>query len=185
MDEEQKTDKEASVAADASTVNPEIGGDDAKLLEKYERTFIGSFSHSLDAKGRIIVPVCYRKELGDTFYVGPTFDFKAIALYPNLVWAQIRDGYAKLGRLNRALNAYTEQFDALSYRGQECDAQGRVLLPVKIRQLILKDEKDVEITGAQDHVRIVGRVASEDQTRAFLDSLPDILDVIGSLSGQV
>lgn len=122
--------------------------------------------------------------MGDTFYIGPTFDFKAIALYPNLVWAQIRDGYAKLGRMNRELNLYTEQFDALSYRGQECDGQGRVLLPAKIRSLILKDEKDVEITGAQDHVRIVGRAAAEAKTQAFLDNLPDILDVIGSLSNR-
>ena len=158
--------------------------EESALLTRYADTVISSYQHSLDAKGRIIVPVCYRKALGDTFYIGPTFDFKAIALYPNLVWAQIRDGYAKLGRMNRELNLYTEQFDALSYRGQECDGQGRVLLPAKIRSLILKDEKDVEITGAQDHVRIVGRAAAEAKTQAFLDNLPDILDVIGSLSNR-
>lgn len=62
------------------------------------------------------------------------------------------------------------------------DAQGRVLLPTKIRTLILKDEKDVEIAGAQDHVRIVGRMAAEAKTQAFLENLPDILDVIGRLS---
>ena len=153
-----------------------------ELLKRYANTFIRSYQHSLDAKGRIIVPVCYRKALGDTFYIGPTFDFKAVALYPNLVWAQIRDGYAKLGRMNQALNLYTEQFDALSYRDQECDGQGRVLIPTKIRSLILKDEKDVEIAGAQDHVRIVGRMAAEAKTQAFLENLPDILDVIGKLS---
>ena len=59
-----------------------------------------------------------------------------------------------------------------------------MLLPAKIRSLILKDEKDVEITGAQDHVRIVGRAAAEAKTQAFLDNLPDILDVIGSLSNR-
>ena len=157
---------------------------ESSLLARYADTFISSYQHSLDAKGRIIVPVCYRKALGETFYIGPTFDFKAIALYPNLVWAQIRDGYAKLGRMHRELNLYTEQFDALSYRGQECDGQGRVLLPTKIRNLILKDEKDVEIAGAQDQVRIVGRAAAEAKTQAFLDNLPDILDVIGSLSNR-
>ena len=169
-------DKEEAVAA----ASPSTEADE--LLKRYADTFISSYQHSLDAKGRIIVPVCYRKALGDTFYIGPTFDFKAIALYPNLVWAQIRDGYAKLGRMHRELNLYTEQFDALSYRDQECDAQGRVLLPTKIRTLILKDEKDVEIAGAQDHVRIVGRMAAEAKTQAFLENLPDILDVIGRLS---
>ena len=161
--------KEEAVAA----ASPSTEADE--LLKRYADTFISSYQHSLDAKGRIIVPVCYRKALGDTFYIGPTFDFKAIALYPNLVWAQ-------LGRMHRELNLYTEQFDALSYRDQECDAQGRVLLPTKIRTLILKDEKDVEIAGAQDHVRIVGRMAAEAKTQAFLENLPDILDVIGRLS---
>lgn len=164
----------------AAAASPSTEADE--LLKRYADTFISSYQHSLDAKGRIIVPVCYRKALGDTFYISPTFDFKAIALYPNLVWAQIRDGYAKLGRMHRELNLYTEQFDALSYRDQECDAQGRVLLPTKIRTLILKDEKDVEIAGAQDHVRIVGRMAAEAKTQAFLENLPDILDVIGRLS---
>lgn len=59
--------------------------------------------------------------------MAPPSTLMAIALYPNLVWAQIRDGYAKLGRMHRELNLYTEQFDALSYRDQECDAQGRVI----------------------------------------------------------
>ena len=50
------------------------------------------------------------------------------------------------------------------------------------KRQILKDEKDVEIAGAQDHVRIVGRMAAEAKTQAFLENLPDILDVIGRLS---
>ena len=40
------------------------------------------------------------------------------------------------------------------------------------------------VAGAQDHVRIVGRAAAEAKTQAFLDNLPDILDVIGSLSNR-
>lgn len=40
----------------------------------------------------------------------------------------------------------------------------------------------MEIAGAQDHVRIVGRMAAEAKTQAFLENLPDILDVIGRLS---
>lgn len=179
MAEEKLPDGEQATAAIPAAQQTEN-----ELLSRYANTFISSYQHSLDAKGRIIVPVCYRKALGDTFYIAPTFDFKAIALYPNLIWAQIRDGYARLGRMNRELNLYTEQFDALSYRGQECDGQGRVLLPTKIRSLILKEEKDVEIAGAQDHVRIVGRAAAEAKTRDFLDNLPDILDVISALSNR-
>jgi len=37
----------------------------------------------------------------------------------------------------------------------QADNQGRVLLPVKLRQYILGEVKDVEISGALDHIRIV------------------------------
>ena len=63
--------------------------------------------------------------------------------------------YERLGTLNPAVNRYLEQFYALSYDGQTCDSQGRILLPVNIRSKILGEERDMEITGANDHVRIV------------------------------
>ena len=59
-----------------------------------------------------------------------------------------------------------------------------MLLPGKIRQNILGDEKDVEITGANDHVRIVARPAADEQFAAFMAELPDILDSISALEGQ-
>ena len=86
--------------------------------------------------------------------------------------------------LGKVEMTYLEQLDALSFRGQECDGQGRVLLPGKIRQNILGDEKDVEITGANDHVRIVARPAADEQFAAFMADLPDILDSISALEGQ-
>ena len=62
--------------------------EDRQLLEKYSKTFIGSFSHSLDAKGRMVVPLAFRETLGETFCIAPSFDFKSIALYPTLQWAR-------------------------------------------------------------------------------------------------
>lgn len=167
----------------SSAAMPETGisAEDAALLEQYDKIFIGEFSHSLDSKGRIIVPLSFREGLGKTFCIGPTFNFQAIALYPSLVWARMRDGYAKLSRFDSSLKRYLEQFDALSYRGQECDSQGRVLLPARIRQRILGEEKDVEIAGNNDHVRIVARPACEEQFEKFMDDLPEILTHIDML----
>ena len=53
----------AAAASTAETMNEE----DRRLLDKYSRTFIGSFSHSLDAKGRMVVPLVFREALGATF----------------------------------------------------------------------------------------------------------------------
>ena len=186
-DDQPRTDAvlpDAAAIAAAAAVDEALTAEEQALLEKYSRTFIGSYSHSLDAKGRLVVPLAFREQLGETFCIAPSFDFKSIALYPTLMWARMRDRYEKLGRVNAQLRRYLEQLDALSFRGQECDGQGRVLLPGKIRQNILGDEKDVEITGANDHVRIVARPAADEQFAAFMAELPDILDSISALEGQ-
>lgn len=181
MDDDERGSLDEKISADVDVPAKALSEADQALVDRYASTFIGSFAHSLDGKGRIIVPLPFRADLGKTFYIGPSFDFRSIALYPNLVWAQLRDGYAQMGRYNKNLNRYLEQFDAMSYRDQECDGQGRVLLPSRIRQRVLGDEKDVEITGANDHVRIVARPAGEEQFAAFMDDLPDMLDDISSL----
>lgn len=158
-----------------------LSEEDQQLLDKYSCTFIGSFSHSLDAKGRLVVPQVFRESLGETFCIAPSYDFESIALYPNLMWARMRDRYEKLGKMNSSLKRYLEQLDALSFRGQECDNQGRVLLPAKIRSCILGDEKDVDITGASDHVRVVAHVNADEQFAQFKADLPSILKDISML----
>ncbi|MGN0970617.1 MAG: division/cell wall cluster transcriptional repressor MraZ [Aristaeellaceae bacterium] len=175
---------DAAAIAAAAAATEALSAEDQALLDKYSRTFTGSYSHSLDAKGRLVVPLAFREQLGETFCIAPSYDFKSIALYPTLMWARMRDHYEKLGKVNAPLRRYLEQLDALSFRGQECDAQGRVLLPGKIRQNILGDEKDVEITGAHDHVRIVARPSAEAQFASFMADMPDILDAISALEGQ-
>ncbi len=143
--------------------------------------FIGSYNHSLDNKGRLVIPQSFREKLGCPFCIAPSYDFKSIALYPAEMWEKRNEAYEKLGTLNPAVNRYLEQFYAMSYDGQTFDAQGRVLLPANIRGRILKDDRDVEITGANDHVRVVSEAASEDSWDAFNKELPALLEMIAGL----
>ena len=146
--------------------------------------FIGSFNHSLDTKGRLVIPQNFREKLGETFCVAPSFDFKSVAIYPTEKWEERNETYEKLGKLNPALNRYLEQFYALSYDEQTCDAQGRVLLPANIRQKILHEERDMEITGANDHVRVAALSTSGDAWKNFNDELPQLLELIAGLETQ-
>lgn len=143
--------------------------------------FIGSFCHSLDTKGRLVIPQTFREKLGEKFCVAPSYDFKSIAVYPTEMWERRNGEYEKLGKLNPALNRYLEQFYALSYDEQSCDGQGRVLLPVNIRQKILGEERDVEITGANDHIRVVAQSVSGSSWTQFNDELPALLEMIAGL----
>ena len=176
-------DDELNKASSSTPSMPEEGLDenDRRLLREYSRTFIGSYQHSLDSKGRLIVPAVFRDQLGEKFCMAPSLDFQSIALYPNLMWARMRDRFKKLGSFQSGLYKYAEQLDALSYRDLECDSQGRILIPTKIRKQILGDEKDMEISGANDHVRIVSRTVSEKEFASFMGKLPDILEMLGAL----
>ena len=148
------------------------------------KRFIGSFNHSLDSKGRLVIPQGFRDKLGETFCVAPSFDFQSVAIYPTEKWEERNETYEKLGKLNPALNRYLEQFYALSFDDQTCDAQGRVLLPANLRQKILKDERDMEITGANDHVRVAAISSGEETWKKFKDELPQLLDLIAGLEEQ-
>ena len=167
---------------DTNTVNPE---ENAETLEKKEKNrvkrFIGSFNHSLDSKGRLVIPQGFREKLGETFCIAPSYDFKSVAIYPTEKWEERNETYERLGKLNPALNQYLEQFYALSYDEQTCDAQGRVLLPANIRQKILGDARDVEITGANDHIRVVAAAQSQESWEKFTGEIPDLLNLIASL----
>lgn len=161
-----------------STVTPE------KTAEQRARRFIGSFNHSLDNKGRLVIPQGFRDKLGETFCVAPSFDFRSIAIYPTEKWEERNETYERLGKLNPALNRYLEQFYALSFDEQTCDAQGRVLLPANIRQKILHDERDMEITGANDHVRVAAVSDSGDIWNQFKEELPQLLEMIAGLEAS-
>ena len=152
--------------------------------EKRAKRFIGSFNHSLDSKGRLVIPQGFREKLGETFCIAPSFDFQSVAIYPTEKWEERNESYERLGKLNPALNRYLEQFYALSYDEQTCDAQGRVLLPANIRQKILHEERDMEITGANDHVRVAAISASDESWKQFRDELPQLLEMIAGLEEQ-
>ncbi len=163
----------------------ETSANNAETPEKTEkqraRRFIGSYSHSLDSKGRLVIPQGFRDKLGETFCVAPSFDFRSIAIYPTEKWEERNETYERLGKLNPALNRYLEQFYALSFDEQTCDAQGRVLLPANIRQKILHEERDMEITGANDHVRVAAVSDSGDIWNEFKNELPQLLEMIAGL----
>ncbi len=182
--EEQSRNDRASSNEDTPVVPGFEYTPEEEHLKKYETSFVGTYIHTLDNKGRLVIPQPFRETLGPTFYIAPSKDFSHVALYPNLAWARVRDSFAKLGSFNPLVNMFLDQFDALSFRGQECDAQGRILLPQRVRDELLHGEKDVEITGANDHVRVVAATFAQKARVDFRTSLPDILKVMAEAEAR-
>ena len=96
----------------------------------------GQYQHTIDAKGRLFIPAALRKELGQTFHITVGQD------------------------------RFTEKFESLPYtktkamrplfaNAAKCepDAQGRIVLPQKLRAYAHL-EKDVVVIGVSNRAEI-------------------------------
>ncbi len=153
----------------------------ASSLAPRTYTFFGSYAHAIDIKGRMIVPNAYRNALGETFTVGPTRDFQGIALYPDAVYDQMLAEIMAMNPRKPVVQKYAMHFSKLSYRDMQTDAQGRLLLPAKLKQRILGEAKELEISGALDHIRVMDNAKAFDDDKAFTENLEDILEQLGNL----
>ena len=143
-------------------------------------TFFGSYAHAIDIKGRMIIPNAYRTALGETFTVGPTRDFQGIALYPDSVYEQLLWDIVSMNQRKPIVQKFAMQFSKLSYREMQADSQSRVLLPAKLRQRMLGDAKELEISGALNHIRVVDNAKANMEDMSFTDNLEEILDRLGN-----
>ena len=142
--------------------------------------FFGCYSHAIDAKGRIIIPNTYRAALGQVFTIGPTWDFKGVALYPEHVYEAILADLNAMNQRKPVVQKFTMQFFKLSYRDMQADGQGRILLPPILRQRMLGDARDLEISGVSSHIRIVGAEKATSDDMDFMENIDDILEQIGN-----
>lgn len=113
--------------------------------------FMGEYNHTIDAKGRLIVPSKLRESLGDEFVVTKGLD-GCLFVYPKEEWSAFEE---KLGALPLT-NSNARKFSRFFLAGAaevEVDKQGRVLLPGVLREFAgLK--KDVVLVGVSRRVEI-------------------------------
>ena len=150
---------------------------DAVVIPMPDRPlFTGSVEHSLDDKGRLVVPSRFRERLGAGFFLTIAEPDGCLALYPAAAWSDVvakldaapqKD--ARFRAFRRHLLAHTEEVS--------CDAQGRVIVPGTLRAWA-GIEKDVVSIGTVDHVEVWAkdRYASHVRDRG---ELPDFTSELG------
>ena len=151
------------------------------LYQKSRCLFSGSFTHGIDAKGRLIIPATFREDLGPKFVVAPSPDFQTVAIYPVLEWIRQEEKLEALADLDARAIRLINMFSKYSYKDSDIDVQGRLLLPQKIRSKYLENVRDVEISGAKTFIRIVSAEAGELEDEQFGRDFPDPLAFIAEL----
>ena len=116
--------------------------------------FMGEYNHTVDAKGRLIVPSKFREQLGDEFVVTKGLD-GCLFVYENTEWKALEE---KLHALPLT-NANARKFSRFFLAGAttcEVDKQGRILLPAVLREFA-KIDKDAVLVGVGSRIEILSR----------------------------
>lgn len=112
--------------------------------------FMGQYEHSIDAKGRTIIPAKYREDLGERFVVTRGLD-GCLFLYPQAEWQNFVE---KLQGLPSSQNTRKLQRQFLSKAMEVAlDKQGRILIPSLLREIAALD-KEIVFVGMMNRVEI-------------------------------
>jgi len=113
--------------------------------------FLGEFSHTLDDKGRVVMPRKFRPGLDKGCVITKGQD-RCLYVFPMERWDVEAARVLKLPRTDRRARNFSRSFFAAA-TDQQLDKQGRVQIPEPLRSYAGL-EKDVTVVGAADHVQL-------------------------------
>ena len=137
--------------------------------------FTGEYNHTIDPKGRLIVPARFREELGEVFWITNGND-GCLNIYPEKAWE------AFLEKLQLLTNTEKKRKIVRSFVSKannvELDKQGRILIPTALRGYAGL-EKDVVLAGAIDKIEVWDKKrwdeeADTDDIDAITESLAEL-----------
>ena len=112
--------------------------------------FMGEYNHTIDAKGRLIVPSKFREQLGDEFVVTKGLD-GCLFVYDNTEWKNVRREVTGTPLPIRCQKI--SRFFLAGASACEVDRQGRILLPSVLRDFAGL-EKEVVLVGVGSRIEI-------------------------------
>ncbi len=113
--------------------------------------FMGEHSHSIDEKGRLIIPSKFRDELGEKFVLTRGLD-GCLCVYPQVEWQRLEEKLRSLPLTNKNARTIT-RFLVSGAATCELDKQGRILVPSALREYAGL-EKDVVLSGNLERIEI-------------------------------
>lgn len=113
--------------------------------------FIGDFPHTLDDKGRLIMPSKFRHELGSNFIVTRGLE-GCLFVFTEDKWMDFTNNLNSRGLSQKDVRAITRFFCSCAM-SSDLDKQGRFLINKDLRSFA-GIEKEVMIIGVSDRIEI-------------------------------
>lgn len=140
--------------------------------------FMGEYQHSLDSKGRLIIPARFRESLGERFVVTRGLD-QCLFAFPAAEWSALEEKVRALPMTQAGARAFAR----LLFSGAtecEVDKQGRIMLPAALREYA-RMEKDVVAIGVSTRVELwaseVWSAYSAEAAAAYAEIAEQIVDL--------
>ncbi len=113
--------------------------------------FIGEYEHTVDAKGRVIMPAKLREDIGETFILTKGLDGCLFA-YSQQEWTNFEEKLKTLPLTNKNARDFVRFFLSGAIEC-EIDKQGRFLIPGNLRAYS-KLDKEIVIIGVGTRIEI-------------------------------
>ena len=132
--------------------------------------FYGEHEHSIDRKGRLIIPSKFREVFKENyverFFVTRGLD-SCLFVFTEDEWKKQENRFKSIS----FTNSQARKFNRLYFSGAfeaTCDKQGRILIPQVLKDFA-KIKRDVVIVGVSNRLEIWGREAWQ----AYYDNMKD------------
>lgn len=112
---------------------------------------MGEYNHTLDAKGRLIVPVKFRESLGESFVITKGMD-GCLFVFDDAEWTSFSDKLHSLPMMDKETRQFTRFFLAGADE-VSVDKMGRILIPAALREFA-DISKDAVLIGVGSRIEI-------------------------------
>lgn len=136
--------------------------------------FSGMSNHSIDAKGRIVLPAKFREELGDTYYLARGFGNCCIQAMSVEQFNSICAKIMELPADKAMALQYTFMATAVEVTP---NAQGRVIIPQTLREFA-GVESDALVIGMNNRIEIWSKVKFDEYMASQQSTIAEALSLL-------
>ena len=140
--------------------------------------FMSEYNHTLDTKGRLIIPAKFREILGEEFVISKGMD-GCLFVYANDDWNAFEQKLTSLPLINKEARQFARFFLA-GAATVEVDKQGRILIPSVLREFASL-QKDVVFVGVGSRIEIWSKESWNDSISNYDDNMDEVAENMDSL----
>ncbi|MGN0683359.1 MAG: division/cell wall cluster transcriptional repressor MraZ [Oscillospiraceae bacterium] len=119
---------------------------------------LGTYEHTMDAKGRMNFPAKIREECGEHFYITKDIKEKCLTVYTEQGWEALKE---KLRSKSQSVALPLERYLFGSACEAEPDKQGRIAIPAHLRAYA-QIQSEVLVVGVGERAEIWNKELWED-----------------------